>query len=47
MIYNEVTVQSRFEYLSGNDTNILLASNERFVVDADLRQITIDGSGAP
>ncbi|CAF3899865.1 unnamed protein product, partial [Rotaria magnacalcarata] len=47
MIYNEVTVQSRFEYLSGNDTNILLASNERFVVDADLRQITIDGSGEP
>ncbi|CAF5153609.1 unnamed protein product, partial [Rotaria magnacalcarata] len=47
MIYNEVTVQSRFEYLSGNDTNILFAFNERIVVDADLRQITIDGSGAP
>ncbi|CAM4863655.1 unnamed protein product [Rotaria socialis] len=46
MTYNEVTVQSRLQLQNENDTNILFALNERLVLDRDLRQITIDGSGA-
>ncbi|CAM2729366.1 unnamed protein product, partial [Rotaria socialis] len=46
MTYNEVTVQSRLQFQNENDTNILFALNERLVLDRDLRQITIGGSGA-
>ena len=46
IIYNEITAQSRLEFLSGNDTNILFALNERLILNADLRLVTIDGSGA-
>ncbi|CAM4946215.1 unnamed protein product [Rotaria socialis] len=46
MTYNEVTVQSRLQLQNENDTNILFALNERLVLDRDLRQITIGGSGA-
>ena len=46
IIYNEITVESRLEFLNGNDTNILFAFNELSVLDADVRQVTIDGSGS-